>query len=132
RPASSRRQIAPRSLLPASNRPGQTDRTKSAGLSRAFLFAAPHLCLSVQAAVWSFRFGAFSSREPVSASLENAPSFDCRGSKRCVRHSRMVLDQTNMACLRVERIIIDDRSRLPGRFFGRFATSATSELSRAL
>jgi len=44
----------------------------------------------------------------------------------------MVLDQTNMACLRVERIIIDDRSRLPGRFFGRFATSATSELSRAL
>jgi hypothetical protein len=30
------------------------------------------------------------------------------------------------------RIVIDDRSRLPGRFFGRFATSATSELSRAL
>jgi hypothetical protein len=29
-------------------------------------------------------------------------------------------------------IVIDDRSRLPGRFFGRFATSATSELSRAL
>jgi len=28
-------------------------------------------------------------------------------------------------------IVIDDRSRLPGRFFGRFATSATSELSRA-
>ena len=26
-------------------------------------------------------------------------------------------------------IVIDDRSRLPGRFFGRFATSATSELS---
>jgi hypothetical protein len=44
----------------------------------------------------------------------------------------MVLDQTNMACERVERIIIDDRSRLPGRFFGRFATSATSELSGAL
>jgi hypothetical protein len=44
----------------------------------------------------------------------------------------MVLDQTNMACRRVERIIIDDRSRLPGRFFGRFATSATSELSGAL
>jgi hypothetical protein len=44
----------------------------------------------------------------------------------------MVLDQTSMACRRVERIIIDDRSRLPGRFFGRFATSATSELSGAL
>jgi hypothetical protein len=29
-------------------------------------------------------------------------------------------------------IVIDDRSRLPGRFFGRFATSATSELSGAL
>jgi hypothetical protein len=43
----------------------------------------------------------------------------------------MVLDQTSMVCLRVERIIIDDRSRLPGRFFGRFATSATSELSGA-
>jgi hypothetical protein len=44
----------------------------------------------------------------------------------------MVLDQTNMACRRIERIIIDDHSRLPGRFFGRFATSATSELSGAL
>jgi hypothetical protein len=43
----------------------------------------------------------------------------------------MVLDQTSMACERVERIIIDDRSRLPGRFFGRFATAATSELSGA-
>jgi len=31
----------------------------------------------------------------------------------------------------VKRIVIDDRSRLPGRFFGRFATSATSELTRA-
>jgi hypothetical protein len=31
----------------------------------------------------------------------------------------------------VAPIVIDDRSRLPGRFFGRFATSATSELSRA-
>jgi hypothetical protein len=30
------------------------------------------------------------------------------------------------------RVVIDDRSRLPGRFFGRFATSAISELSRAL
>jgi hypothetical protein len=28
-------------------------------------------------------------------------------------------------------IVIDDRSRLPGRFFGRFATSATSRLTRA-
>jgi hypothetical protein len=31
----------------------------------------------------------------------------------------------------IKRIVIDDRSRLPGRFFGRFATSATSELSCA-
>jgi hypothetical protein len=29
-------------------------------------------------------------------------------------------------------IVIDDRSRLPGRFFGRFTTSATSELASAL
>jgi hypothetical protein len=43
----------------------------------------------------------------------------------------MVLDQNNMAYGRVERIIIDDRSRLPGRFFGRFTTSATSALSGA-
>jgi len=34
--------------------------------------------------------------------------------------------------LLVTRIVIDDRSRLPGRFFGRFATSATSELRRAV
>jgi hypothetical protein len=40
----------------------------------------------------------------------------------------MVLDQTNSAGL---PIVIDDRSRLPGRFFGRFATSATSALTRA-
>jgi hypothetical protein len=39
----------------------------------------------------------------------------------------MVLDRT----ISVQRIVIDDRSRLPGRFFGRFATSATSELRRA-
>jgi hypothetical protein len=38
----------------------------------------------------------------------------------------MVLDSTSKAG---QRIVIDDRSRLPGRFFGRFATSATSELS---
>jgi hypothetical protein len=31
----------------------------------------------------------------------------------------------------VSPIVIDDRCRLPGRFFGRFATSATSELTRA-
>jgi hypothetical protein len=41
----------------------------------------------------------------------------------------MVLNRTSKAC---RRIVIDDRSRLPGRFFGRFATSATSELTRAL
>jgi hypothetical protein len=41
---------------------------------------------------------------------------------------QMVLAQTSMAR---RRVVIDDRSRLPGRFFGRFATSATSELTRA-
>ncbi|WP_291867937.1 hypothetical protein [Bradyrhizobium sp.] len=38
----------------------------------------------------------------------------------------MVPDQTITACRFAARIVIDDRSRLPGRFFGRFATSATS------
>jgi len=41
----------------------------------------------------------------------------------------MFLDLTSVAL--IKRIVIDDRSRLPGRFFGRFATSATSELSPA-
>jgi len=40
----------------------------------------------------------------------------------------MVLNQPSMIC---RRVVIDDRSRLPGRFFGRFATSATSALSSA-
>jgi hypothetical protein len=44
----------------------------------------------------------------------------------------MVPDQTSFAYLLAARIVIDDHSRLPGRFFGRFATSATSELTRAL
>jgi len=48
-----------------------------------------------------------------------------------VVENRMVPDQT-IACLHVLRIVIDDRSRLPGRFFGRFTTSATSDLLRAL
>jgi hypothetical protein len=42
---------------------------------------------------------------------------------------QMVPAQTSMIR---RRVVIDDRSRLPGRFFGRFATSATSELTRAL
>jgi hypothetical protein len=41
----------------------------------------------------------------------------------------MVPDQTSIEP--IKRVVIDDRSRLPGRFFGRFATSATSELTRA-
>jgi hypothetical protein len=41
----------------------------------------------------------------------------------------MVLNHTSSA---YRRIVIDDHARLPGRFFGRFATSATSELTRAL
>jgi len=44
---------------------------------------------------------------------------------------KMVPDQT-IACPPVAPIVIDDRSRLPGRFFGRFTTSATSELASAL
>jgi hypothetical protein len=44
----------------------------------------------------------------------------------------MVPDQTSAASLFAERIVIDDRSRLPGRFFGRFTTAATSGLTRAL
>jgi len=43
----------------------------------------------------------------------------------------MVPDQTSTAAGIFSRIVIDDRSRLPGRFFGRFTTSATSELVRA-
>jgi hypothetical protein len=41
----------------------------------------------------------------------------------------MFPDQTSVEL--IKRVVIDDRSRLPGRFFGRFATSATSELRRA-
>jgi hypothetical protein len=48
-----------------------------------------------------------------------------------VLENRMVPDQT-IACRLVSRIVIDDRSRLPGRFFGRFTTSATSGLARAV
>jgi hypothetical protein len=43
----------------------------------------------------------------------------------------MVLDLTSAAFGTAQIVVIDDRSRLPGRFFGRFATSATSELTRA-
>jgi hypothetical protein len=49
---------------------------------------------------------------------------------RIMLETGMVPDQTSTAAA-LCRIIIDDRSRLPGRFFGRFATSATSELTRA-
>jgi hypothetical protein len=49
-----------------------------------------------------------------------------------VLENDMVADQTSIASGIASRIVIDDRSRLPGRFFGRFATSATSELARAL
>jgi hypothetical protein len=49
-----------------------------------------------------------------------------------VLENNMSADQTSIASGIASRIVIDDRSRLPGRFFGRFATSATSELARAL
>jgi hypothetical protein len=45
--------------------------------------------------------------------------------------NKMVPDQT-IACRLVARVVIDDRSRLPGRFFGRFTTSASSGLAHAL
>ncbi|WP_276329302.1 hypothetical protein [Bradyrhizobium erythrophlei] len=44
----------------------------------------------------------------------------------------MVPDQTSIACQFAAPIVIDDHRRLPGRFFGRFTTSATSGLARAL
>jgi hypothetical protein len=44
----------------------------------------------------------------------------------------MVPDKSSIGCQLAAPIVIDDRSRLPGRFFGRFTTSATSELPRAL
>jgi hypothetical protein len=49
-----------------------------------------------------------------------------------VLENTMVPDQTNIACQFAARIVIDDRCRLPGRFFGRFTTSATSGLARAI
>jgi hypothetical protein len=39
-----------------------------------------------------------------------------------------MVPQVSMGSELAERIVIDDRSRLPGRFFGRFTTSATSGL----
>jgi hypothetical protein len=44
----------------------------------------------------------------------------------------MVPDQTSIASEFAAPIVIDDRCRLPGRFFGRFTTSATSGLPSAL
>jgi len=44
----------------------------------------------------------------------------------------MVSDNTSSARRIAAPVVIDDRSRLPSRFFGRFATSATSGLARAL
>jgi hypothetical protein len=41
----------------------------------------------------------------------------------------MVSDRTSIAR---RRVLIDDHARLLDRFFGRFATSATSEISTAL
>jgi hypothetical protein len=41
----------------------------------------------------------------------------------------MISDRTSIAR---RRVLINGHARLPGRFFGRFATSATSEISAAL
>jgi hypothetical protein len=55
-------------------------------------------------------------------------SFDCRNGYDRDKKTEMVTDQTSSEIGRfIMRIVIDDRSRLPGRFFGRFATSATSK-----
>jgi hypothetical protein len=43
----------------------------------------------------------------------------------------MVPDQTSIAYELAGRIVIDDRSRLPGRFFGRFTTAASGLLRAA-
>jgi hypothetical protein len=49
-----------------------------------------------------------------------------------VLENGMAPDQSSFACQLASRIVIDDRRRLPGRFFGRFTTSATSGLARAI
>jgi hypothetical protein len=46
----------------------------------------------------------------------------------CKRISQFREEQTSIVS---RDVVIDDRCRLPGRWFGRFATSATSELARA-
>jgi hypothetical protein len=38
----------------------------------------------------------------------------------------MVPDSQNTACRRCARVVLDDRSRLPWRFFGRLTTAALS------
>jgi hypothetical protein len=50
---------------------------------------------------------------------------------RIMLETKMAPDQTSATSGIVSRVVIDDRSRLPGRFFGRFTTSATSGLARA-
>jgi hypothetical protein len=40
-----------------------------------------------------------------------------------VLENRMVRDQTRFACQIAARIVIDDRARLPGRFFGRLTSA---------
>jgi hypothetical protein len=54
-------------------------------------------------------------------------AFLLRPVPAAVLETAMALHQTQIC----RRVVIDDRSRLPGRFFGRFATSATSELTSA-
>jgi len=70
----------------------------------------------------------FAPRFFVGSPHEPLTSIDCDAHGACDRKVEMALDRTNMIC---RRVVIDDRCRLPGRFFGRFATSATSELTRA-
>ncbi|ABA06037.1 hypothetical protein Nwi_2784 [Nitrobacter winogradskyi Nb-255] len=57
---------------------------------------------------------------------ERRRSFDCRGGCGHGIKDAMITDRISSDIGRfTARIVIDDRSRLPGRFFGRFATSAT-------
>ncbi|HRO01656.1 hypothetical protein [Nitrobacter sp.] len=74
----------------------------------------------------------FCCGEPVSTSPENTLSIRNAAGRLIVAANAamvkdaMVTDQIKGDIGRfTARIVIDDRSRLPGRFFGRFATSAT-------
>jgi len=53
----------------------------------------------------------------------NPPRRSIVAAAAIVLESRMASQQTRFACQLAARIVIDDRARLPGRFFGRFTAS---------